>query len=127
MNLLLRHSRAAVLVAVLMLSGLALATSPAPAAHAGSPPSITAVGGDLDVGVNGSGFTASSTSLVKVWLYHPKTKKWTLENKTSVVATSTGKISAAIWSGAGKVHVRAYDKMAHTWSNLATTIVKQLQ
>jgi hypothetical protein len=75
MNRFFHRSRLAILVALLALSGLALAVVPAPAAHAGSPPSITAAGGDLYVYVTGSGFTPSSPVLIKVRLYHPKTKK----------------------------------------------------
>jgi hypothetical protein len=127
MNCLLRHTRAAILIAILTLSGLALATDPASVAHAGPLPSITAKGGDLYVGVYGSGFTPSSTSLIKVWFYHPKTRKWTLEKKQSVIANPSGKISAGVGSQAGKVRVRVYDEMAHTWSNTAIAIVRQLQ
>jgi hypothetical protein len=127
MNCLLRHTGAAILIAILTLSGLALATDTPLVAHAGSPPSITAKGGDLFVEVSGSGFTPSSSSLIKVWFYHPKTKKWALETKQSVIATSSGKISGLVGSQAGKVRVRVYDEMAHTWSNTAIAMVRQLQ
>jgi hypothetical protein len=126
MNRLLHHSRLTILVALLALSGLALAAGPAPAAHAGSPPRITAAGGDLYVFVTGSGFTPSSPVVIKVRIYHPITKKWSLESKSSVNASPSGTITAYLNSQPGTVHVVAYDKGSATWSNTATTKVLPL-
>jgi hypothetical protein len=127
MKRLLRPSKGLLLTAFLAFAGLTLTAGPIPAAHAGSPPKITAQGVELAVGVNGSGFTPSSPVRIRVSLYRPKTKTWTLEHKMSVIASSAGNITAGIGSQAGTVRVRAYDVRTATWSNRATAKVLQLR
>ena len=128
MKRLLQHSRLAILVALLALSGLGLAAVPAPAAHAGPPPSIAAKGGELYVYVAGSGFTSSSPVRIRVQQYHPKTKTWSLVSKSSVTASPTGNITASIGGiPAGTVRVTAYDVRSRTWSNASTTKVLELR
>ena len=80
------HRRLALLVAFLAFGGLALATGPAPAVHAGTTPHITAAGGDGVLSVSGYGFTPSGSVLIQARLYNPITKTWHLETKSSVTA-----------------------------------------
>lgn len=127
MNRPYRHSRLAILVAVLAFSGLAIAASPAPAVHASTPPKIKAYGGDISASVTGTGFTPSIRIKVTFGIYNSKTKKWTLENKVYTNSTSTGTIAAGSWSEVGKVRARAYDSRTHLWSNWSFATVRQLQ
>jgi hypothetical protein len=141
MKHLLRHSRLALLGAVLALSSLAVTTGLTPAVHAGTAPHVTAAGWDGGLNVGGTGFTPSGSVLVEVRLYNSITKKWHLETKSFVTALGPhfvchtyplgpvcgldpgGEISASFVSQPGTVRVIAHDLSSGRWSNRATTEV----
>jgi hypothetical protein len=141
MKRLLHHGILASLVAIVALTGLALAVGPSPAAFAGSHPSVTATGGDGYVSVGGSGFTPKGSVLVEIRLYNGISKKWHLEEKTTVTAEGPhyvcrstplgticgpnpgGQITADLTSQPGKVHVFAQDLTTTTKSNTVTAYV----
>jgi hypothetical protein len=136
MKLLLRHSRLAVLVALLTLSGLTMAAGPAPAAHAGSLPHITATGYDGGVTVVGSSFTPGGNVLVKVFYSGGalETKWHTTALGHHFVCRTTplgllcgpdpgGEINTGRATQPAIVRVIAYDYSSGTWSNRSTTEV----
>jgi len=136
MKLLLRHSRLAILVALLTFSGLTLAAGPIPAAHASSQPKITATGYDGGVTVVGSSFTPNGNVLVKVFYSGGALEtKWhtTALGQHFVCRTSPigplcyldpgGEINTGRALQPTIVRVIAYDYSSGTWSNRSTTEV----
>jgi hypothetical protein len=136
MKCIVRHSRLALLVALLALGGLGLAASPAPAAHAGSTPSITAQGGAQVFYVNGTDFTPNGKVMVQVydstWIF--VTNKYTTALgphfvcHTSSIGTicgldQGGEVGASFVSQPGTFHMLAYDVSSGTWSNWSTAHV----
>ena len=135
----LPSSKRLILGVALAVSALAFSTAAVPAAHAGSPPTITAYGLYETVRVTGSNFTPDGTVYISVYDSH-----WNFLNSVYVSASPPvvycikgqchflpgGTINAWLSTAPyfGYVHVHAQDEAAgySGWSNWSTTYVYML-
>jgi hypothetical protein len=140
MKHLLRKGKLLIVGLVLAVSGLTIAATASPAAHAASQPTITAYGGAGNVEVTGSGF--ASGALVHIVIYDTAgnfvTGGWTYATTAHLQCqmTTSGPRCFPVAAGTidayvgvpyyGYVQVTARDHVTLDWSNTSTTYVRIL-